>query len=40
MYLPTEDTKNKIKYKKGTNNDQTDEINPRPLISYRIVYLK
>lgn len=37
--LPTEHTKNQVEHKKGANQDECSEVDPRPFHSNSIIYL-
>jgi len=37
--LPAEDTKDKVKYKERPDDDETDEVNPRPPITVNVIDL-
>jgi len=36
---PAEDTKYKIQYEEGANDDKTDEVDPWPSVAQRVVNL-
>ena len=40
FYAPAEDTEDEVENEEGAENDEADEVQPRPVVAFSIIHLR